>query len=159
MIGQLYNSDFSIGVYTCDFESPGADFIPILWIQTVVTAEFLNYFFFPIYLAGKCVWHDLYRLRLANKRAGQFADYQVWRVRGGFFVLCIVDPQHISCILYQSMLKASSGSHKGPAVFTAESNGLQCPVHAFVRAARSTPKSVKLFQCCFTAFIFQWLCW
>jgi len=52
MTRQLYNSDLSIRVHSSDFESPGADYIPILRVQTVIAAEFLNDFFFPIHLVS-----------------------------------------------------------------------------------------------------------
>ena len=154
MVWQLDNSDFSIGIHTRDFSS-GADFVPIFRIQAVIAAEFLNRFIFPIRPVGKCACHDLDRLRLADERAAQFADHQVRRIWSGFFVLCVADPQYIACVLYQSMLKASSGSHKRPVVFTGESNRSQCSTHTFVRTARSTPKGVKLLQCRPTASIIQ----
>jgi len=69
MIRQLYNSDFSIRVYSGYGESSDADFIPIFRIQTVIAAEFFNCFIFPIRPVGKCAPHDFYRLRLANERA------------------------------------------------------------------------------------------
>ena len=77
MIGSLYNSDLSIRVHSSDFESPGADYIPILRVQTVIAAELLNRFIFPVRPVCKCAWHDLDRLHLADERAGQFADHQV----------------------------------------------------------------------------------
>ncbi len=58
----------------------------------------------------------------------------------------IQNPQYISGILYQSMLKTSSGAYERPVVFTSQSDGLQRPFHAFIWAARRTPKSVILFQ-------------
>ena len=155
MVWQLYNSDFSIGIHTRDLQSAAADFVPIFRIQTIIAAEFLNGFVFPVHPVSMCARHDFYRLRRADERAGQFADHQVRRIWSGFFVLCVADPQYIACVLYQSMLKAPSGSHKRPFAFTGEPNRPQCSLHAFVRAARSTPKSVKLLQCRPTASIIQ----
>jgi hypothetical protein len=155
VIGQLDNSDFPIRVYTDNFESSGKDPVPIPGIQAIIAAELLDDFLFSIRLVGQCARHGPYRLRLADKRAGQFADYQVWRIGGGFFVLGVADSQHISCILYQSMLKAPSGRHEGPAAFAGKSDGAQRPAHAFVRAARSAPKSVKLLQYRLIALVIQ----
>ena len=77
MVWQLDNSDFTIRVHARDLQSSSADFVPIFRIQAVVAAEFLNRFIFPIRPVGKCARYDFYRLRLANERAGQFADHQV----------------------------------------------------------------------------------
>jgi hypothetical protein len=155
MIGQFYHPDVTIGVNTGDFEFTAAAFILILLIQSVAAAEFLYGFIFFIHLAGKRAWYDFYLLLLANKRAGQFTDHQTGGTRGIFFVFCIVDPQHISGILYQSMLKAASGSNKRPIGFAGKSNRLQRSVHTIVWTAGRAPNRIIPFQYRLAAVIVQ----
>jgi hypothetical protein len=90
-------------------------------------------------------------LNLANQGAGQFTYEQRWCARRGFFVLCIMDPQYIARILYQSMLKASSGCKEGATPFTGELDTPKRPIRALVRTAWSTPERVKFLE----SFLFK----
>ena len=146
MIGKFHDSDFPIEVHAGNFEHPAADFLRILRILTVITAEILSYFFFSIHLAGKCARHDLSRLRLASQRAGQFADRQLRRTRRGSFVLCIMDPHHVSRMLYQSVLKAASGSNKRPSFFSGKPDCFKYSGHAPVWASGSAEKWQHTFS-------------
>ena len=51
--------------------------------------------------------------------------------------------EHVACILYQSMLKATSASEKGSASLAGELNPTQGSFHAEVRATRGRPKRVE----------------
>ena len=122
MIGELDNSDFFIRIYARDPECSRADVISIHRVEPIVTAELLGHFLSSIQPMGQCPWRNPYLLCHTNERAGQFADHQCWCVRGGFFMLSILQPQDISRILDQSMLKPSSGADEGPALLTCESD-------------------------------------
>lgn len=76
VIGQLDNSDFFIGIYTCDFQFALADLIAVPGVETVITAELLRHFLFPIRPVGQRAWCNVYLLSHANERTRQFADQQ-----------------------------------------------------------------------------------
>ncbi len=64
---QLDDSDFAVGVRSGDFEFPGAEFVRICRIHTVIAAECLDDFCLPIHLVRQCAWHDLDGLHLADQ--------------------------------------------------------------------------------------------
>jgi hypothetical protein len=86
------------------------------------------------------------RLGGAHQRAGQLANHQPWGFWGTFFVFSILDSQHITRILDQSMLKASSSADERPALLTRELDAPQRALHAFVRTGWRTPQGVKALQ-------------
>jgi hypothetical protein len=155
MIGELDDSDFSIGTYARDPERSLAEVISIHRVKPIVTAELLRHFLPSIQAMGQRLRRNPYLLRRTNERAGQFADHQCRRVRSGFFMLSILDPQHISRILDQSMLEPSSGADERPAPLARESDSPQRAIHAFVRAGWGTPQGIKRLQHGFAAFLIQ----
>jgi len=155
VVREFYNSDFSLGIDTHHFELALSESISVLRIETVVTAELLLYLFLPICPVGNRAWRDLYPLGLANKRTGELTDHQARCVRGSFLVLGILDTQDVPRILYQSMLKTSSGANERPAPFPGKPDSPKGPVHIVIRAAWSTPKCVKPPQRCRGPLIVQ----
>jgi len=155
VIGEFDNPDSSIEIYAHDPEFSLAHLISIGRVQPVVTAELLRHFLFSIHPMCQCAWHNMDLLGEADERTGQFAHHQCWCIRGGFSMLSILDPQHIPRILYQSMLKTSSGADERPALLTCESDGPQRSMHALVRAGWSTPQGIKWPQHGLTALLIQ----
>jgi hypothetical protein len=116
----------------------------ILGIEAIVTAELFNHYISLIRLMNKCTRCDLYLLGHPNERTTQPADEQGRCMRSGFLVFCVFDPQDISGILYQSMLKATSGSDERPALLTSEPDRPERAAHALIWAGGSAPERIKL---------------
>jgi hypothetical protein len=74
-------------------------------------------------------------------------------------MLGLLDPQDIACILYQSMLKPASGSHKRLASFACIPDGLNCTFHAPVWAPRGAPQCVKVSKDALPPVILQFRRW
>ncbi len=92
--------------------------------------------------------NNFYRFGFTAQRANQFADDQSRRIGRTLFVFSILDAENIAGILYQSMLKAASGSEEWHIVFARESNRVQRAVHADVWTTRRAPQRIELFQRC-----------
>jgi hypothetical protein len=132
-----------------------ADGLSICWIETIVTRKLLRHCGLPIRPMRLGPWQECYRLGGANQGAGQLANDQSRGLWGRFFVLSILNREHVARILDQSMLKPSSGTDEGPALFARELDRLQCALHAFVRTGWRTPQGVKLLQHGLTACMIQ----
>jgi hypothetical protein len=146
MIRHLHNPGFPVRIDARDLESPFFESMLKLRIQSVAAGKLLGRFLSPIRPMDKRARHKLYRLSFPGRRTGQSADQKCVRIRCRFFVLRILDSQDVSCILYQSMLKSTSGTHERPPLFTGESDPLERPVHALVRTAGGAPEGMKLLQ-------------
>ena len=144
-MGQLHNSHILIGIDSCNFKMTLAQMVSIFFVETIITLKLLNDGFRSIGLIGQRVRNDLYGLGLTHQRAAQLVDDQDRAVRMGLCMFCLLNSQGIAGILYQSMLKTTSGAQKRPSIFTAELNGHQGAIHALIGAARSPPESVKSF--------------
>lgn len=68
-------------------------------------------------------------------------------------MVSIVDGEHITGILDQSMLKPASGTEEWPAFFTRKLDSLQRAMHTFVWTGWCTPQGIKSLQYGLTAFI------
>ena len=66
--------------------------------------------------------------------------------------------QNVAGILYQSMLKAASGSDERHTSFTREPDGEQSAIHTAIRAARSEPYTVKPGKPGFRVVAVQFVC-
>jgi hypothetical protein len=64
-------------------------------------------------------------------------------------VICAVKPQHIACILYQSMLKPSSRSDERHTSFSGKANRPQRAFHTPIRTTCSTPDCVAFSEASF----------
>jgi hypothetical protein len=139
VIGQFHNTDFSLKIDACDSEVSSTDLVLKFRIEPVITEELFDNFLAVVSSMGMRARRNLYPLVFSNKGAGQFADKKCLCTWGCFFVLRVSDSQHIACILYQSMLKTSSGSNEGYSHLTSEANTPERTVHAFIRAAGRAP--------------------
>ena len=142
-MGQFHNSHILIGIDSGNFKIAFDQMVPIFLVETIVTLKLLSGGLRSIHLIGQGVWSDLYGLRLIHQRAAQFVDDKDRAVRAGLCMFCLLNPQGIAGILYQSILKAASGAQKRPSIFAAKLNDPQGTLHAHIGAARSPPKSVK----------------
>ena len=61
-------------------------------------------------------------------------------------VCCILDPQNVPRILYQSMLKAPSGRDKRPPALAGEANRSQRALHTPIGTAGGDPEAVESLQ-------------
>jgi hypothetical protein len=148
MISKFHNSDFPIKIDTCDLNLPATEFISKRRIEAIVAVELLCDLLLPVSLIGMRACCDFDRLSLTNKGAAKFADQQCLCIWSTLFMLRILNSQNVPCILYQSMLKASSRSNERPFLFTSELDSPKRSIHALVRTSRRTPECVKLLQCC-----------
>ena len=139
MIGELHDPGFSFRIDACDAELSLIDFVSEYRIEAIVAEELLHDFLLPVSPMGNGVLRYPYFLSFTDKGASQLADKKCRCPGRRFFVLCILNSQHVARILYQSMLKAPSGSNKRPSHLTSEPDPLERSVHAFVRAAWRTP--------------------
>lgn len=145
MMGQLHDSHILIGIDACNYKIALDEMSSIVLVETITALKLLDGGFRSIGLIGQCVRGDLYGLRPANQRAAQLVDDKDRAVRVGLCVFGLLNSQGVAGILYQSMLKTTSGAQKRPSIFAAELNGPQGAIHALIRAARSPPESVKSF--------------
>ena len=143
MMGQFHNSHILIGIDPCNSKIVLDEMGSIVLVETITALKLLNCCFRPIGLIGSRIRSDLYGLRSANQRAAQLVDDQVGAVRVGLCMSGLLNSQSIAGILYQSMLKAPSGSQKRPPIFAAKLNGPQGTFYALIGAARSPPECVE----------------
>jgi hypothetical protein len=112
------------------------------WVEAEVAAKLFRCLCNTIrvmHLRPSC---EPYRLRLPHKREDQAMDEQGGSVRCCFLMVCILQLEHVACILDQSMLETASGAEKGPVPLAGELNPSQGSFHADIWAARSRPQSV-----------------
>ena len=64
-------------------------------------------------------------------------------------MICVVKPQHIACILYQSMLESSSRSNEGHTSFARKADRAQRAFHTPIRTTCSTPDCVAFSEASF----------
>ena len=85
-------------------------------------------------------------LRSVDQRTGQAVDEQGGGGRRRLLVVGVDQAQDIAGILYQSMLKAPSGTDEGLAAFARKADARQRAFHAGVGAAGRGPERVEGLQ-------------
>lgn len=143
MIREFDNSYVPFTISPCDLERAACRQFSILRIEAKVAAKLLNRFFFSVCLIRERATGQLDRLGLPHKRARQPTDYQGRCLRGCFFMFRIPHMEHVTRILYQSMLKTSSGAEERPPVLSRKLNATESSIHVLVGAARCAPKRIK----------------
>ena len=62
-------------------------------------------------------------------------------------MICLMEVENVSRILYQSMLEASSGTEERPSLLARKANPAQGTLHAAVRAPGGSPQRIERFKC------------
>ncbi len=112
MRGQLDDPDLTVGVQAHDLQGAAVDGLSIQRVEAIAATKLLHDDVPSICPVGPRAGRDHNRLYLAHQRAGQLADHQLRAIGDRFLVRCIAETEHVSRILYQSMLKAPSSAEK-----------------------------------------------
>jgi hypothetical protein len=157
MGSKLHDSCVPVTVLAHNTEVVSNDIVAIAFIESVATGELLSRSALSICLEGQSVRRDENLLLNTGKGAYEPGYDESRRSRRSLFEIGFSHASNISRMLYQSMLKSASGSHKRPASFPGKPDCLQGAGHAPVRTSGSTEDAMILLQLDAACFSLQCL--
>lgn len=146
MGGKFYNSCVPVTVLAYNAEVVSNDVVAIAFIESVVAGELLNGSVLSVCLEGQSARCKENLLLNTGKGAHELGYDEGGRSRGSLFKISISYASNVSCMLYQSMLKAASGSQERPILFPGKPDCFQGAVHALVRTSGSAENGMVLLQ-------------
>jgi hypothetical protein len=93
-------------------------------IEPIVAGELLRHFCLAIDPVGQRSWPQRDCLCRPHQRTGQSTDDRCGSRGSRFLMLGLDDSQDMACILYQSMLKPSSGADERPSLLAGKPDRL-----------------------------------
>lgn len=134
MICKFDNSHSTFGVSACSLKGSTVQRITESRVETEIAEELFLNLLFPVGSASQGIRDQADTLGFTDQGTGESGNEQGLGPGCRFFVVCILNSQDISGILYQSMLEAPSGPNKRDSLLASIPDTIERSLHTRIRA-------------------------